>query len=174
MKIQYANIAERDSIDALYRKAFPDEESALAANLAIDLLDEPYKAVNLVAVSQSTIAGHIAYSPVTVENEAGLSAYILAPLAVHPDYQHNGVGGALVEYGLQILSNRGANIILVYGDPGYYGRFGFDTETAEQYTPPYTLEYPIGWQAMVLNKCPVERTPASISCVPPLCNPELW
>ncbi|MDY6903771.1 MAG: hypothetical protein SWH61_03705 [Thermodesulfobacteriota bacterium] len=45
---------------------------------------------------------------------------------------------------------------------------------ANQYTPPYTLEYPFGWQALVLNICDIEKPPVVITCVAALCDPALW
>ena len=79
-----------------------------------------------------------------------------------------------MENGIEQLANNGANVLLVYGDPKYYGKFGFKPETAAHYLPPYELQYPFGWQAIVLrNGVPHERA-VKISCVAPLRDPELW
>ena len=45
----------------------------------------------------------------------------------------------------------GVNVVFVYGDPKYYGKFGFSAEVASAYSPPYELQYPFGWQAVALN-----------------------
>ncbi len=176
MKIRSATIADSEAIKALYINAFPDEESALVSKLAIELLGEvsAFNIINLVALSQNTIVGHIAYSPVTIENDNEPSAYILAPLAVMPEYQRHGIGTALIEQGMKKLSSRGVNMVFVYGDPTYYSRFGFDVELAQLYMPPYKLQYPAGWQAVALNGCSVEERSVSVICVPPLSNAELW
>ena len=72
------------------------------------------------------------------------------------------------------VSASGADVVFVYGDPAYYGRFGFQRETATRFLPPYDLQYPFGWQAVVLHGDPADERIARISCVAPLCDPSLW
>jgi len=69
--------------------------------------------VSLVAEVGNDIAGHIAFSPVTIE---GRHEYWfgLGPLAVLPALQGRGVGAELVERGLANLRARGANGCAVY------------------------------------------------------------
>ncbi len=110
----------------------------------------------------------------TIDNSETFRGYILAPLGVKPDYQKRRIGSKLIEYGLQQLSEMGVNVVFVYGDPKYYGRFGFSTDAAQQYTTPYKLQYPFGWQAIVLKEYAIEKWPAAITCVAPLCDPKLW
>jgi putative acetyltransferase len=144
--------------------------------LAIDLLYENTtpQTISLVAETDDTVVGHVAFSPVDIENNENCQAYILAPLAVQPDYQKRRIGSTLIEYGMQQLSAIGVNIIFVYGDPKYYGRFGFNADDARNYTTPYNLQYPFGWQAVVLNECAVEKSPVAIHCVTSLGDPKLW
>ena len=118
--------------------------------------------------------GHIAFSPVEIDHNENCQVYILAPLAVQTDYQKRGIGSTLIKYGMQQLSAMGVNIVFVYGDPNYYERFGFDADTARNYTTPYNLQYPSGWQAIVLNEYAMEKIPVAISCVTSLCDPKLW
>ena len=49
----------------------------------------------------------------------------LAPMAVLPDYQHQGIGSQLVTSGLEILRQRNCPYVVVLGHPEYYPRFGF-------------------------------------------------
>jgi putative acetyltransferase len=98
----------------------------------------------------------------------------LAPLGVKPDCQKRGIGSKLIEYGTHQLSVMGVSVVFVYGDPKYYGRFGFSAGAAHPYIPPYKLQYPFGWQALVLNACDIEKTPVSITCVTSLNDPKLW
>ena len=49
----------------------------------------------------------------------------LAPLAVLPEYQKQGVGSALVRAGLEVCRGIGAQLVFVLGHPDYYPRFGF-------------------------------------------------
>jgi len=100
--------------------------------------------------------------------------YILAPLAVRPDFQNRRIGTQLIQSGMQHLSDLGVHLVFVYGDPDYYGRLGFNPDAAQPYIPPYALEYPFGWQAVILNACKKDNTPVSISCVASLHDPIYW
>ena len=73
------------------------------------------------------IVGHVAFSPVVVESEAGRTgAAGLAPLAVLPARQSQGIGSTLVRNGLDLLRRTGIPGCVVLGAPRYYSRFGFD------------------------------------------------
>lgn len=52
-------------------------------------------------------------------------ALILAPLAIRPDRQRQGLGTLLVQPALQQAHTLGYTGVVVLGDPAYYGRFGF-------------------------------------------------
>lgn len=80
--------------------------------------------LSLVAEHQQQLIGHIAFSKVTIDEEDH-GWYGLAPLAVHPQWQNQGIGTALVQAGLTALQALGAAGCVVLGDPDYYGRFGF-------------------------------------------------
>lgn len=76
----------------------------------------------LVAVDQGRIVGHVLFTPATVGTR---DAALLGPLAVAPDRQGEGVGGALVRAGLARMAERGVTAVVLVGSPGYYARFGF-------------------------------------------------
>jgi len=155
--------------------AFADSERAIVAKLAVDLLSEKTvpRTVALVAEYNGTLAGHIAFSPVTIGG-GHLQGYILAPLGVKAERQKRGIGSALVERGMRMLSGSGAHVLFVYGDPAYYTRFGFSAETAAPYIPPCRPQHPFGWQAVVLNGGTTPQSPVTVACVAPLCDPKLW
>ena len=50
----------------------------------------------------------------------------LAPMAVLPDRQRQGIGSQLVRRGLDILRGRHCPFVVVVGYPEYYPRFGFE------------------------------------------------
>jgi putative acetyltransferase len=82
--------------------------------------------VSLVAVENDQIVGHIFFSPVTIESEESTSAALgLAPMAVLPEYQKQGIGSQLVREGLRECQRLGCNVVVVLGHPEYYPRFGF-------------------------------------------------
>ncbi|MCX4028493.1 N-acetyltransferase [Endozoicomonas sp. SM1973] len=176
MDIRIATKQDCDSIKKIYSSAFPKDESEIVTKLAIALLSENTtpSTIPLIAEANGSVVGHITFSPVGIKSDESCQAYILAPLAVQPNYQKRRIGSKLIEYGMQQLLTIGGNIVFVYGDPKYYGRFGFNAETARNYTAPYKLQYPFGWQAIVLNEYILEKVPVAINCVASLCDPKLW
>ncbi|UEX77930.1 GNAT family N-acetyltransferase [Sediminicurvatus halobius] len=99
----------------------PDEARLVAALRATA---SPF--VSLVAEdADSALTGHIAFSPVTVGHEEGLSVMALAPMAVMPARQRSGVGTALIQHGLSACRAIGVGAVVVLGHADYYARFGF-------------------------------------------------
>lgn len=80
--------------------------------------------LSLVATEDGAIVGHVAFSPVTINGEAG-DWYGLGPVSVWPDRQRTGIGQAVIGEGLQRLRAMGAGGCVLLGDPAYYARFGF-------------------------------------------------
>jgi len=176
MVIRVATNLDREDIRNVHWLAFTEGDRELVSKLAVNLLliETTPPTISLVAEVEGAVVGHAAFSPVTALNNQQLQGYILAPLGVRPHYQKRGVGSKLVKRGIQQLSKMGVDNLLVYGDPNYYSRFGFTTDFAERYLPPYKLQYPFGWQGMALNEGSTEQWPIEIACVPPLCDPALW
>ncbi|OGC76663.1 MAG: GNAT family N-acetyltransferase [candidate division Zixibacteria bacterium RBG_16_40_9] len=82
--------------------------------------------ISLVAVIEGQIVGHIFFSPVSIESERStFTALGLAPMAVLPEYQKQGIGSALVREGLRECQRIGYDIVVVVGHAKYYPRFGF-------------------------------------------------
>ena len=164
-----------DSIDNVHFSAFSEQERETVRKLAIDLLHEKTQPqiLSLVAESDSLVVGHVAFSPVTISLKNWLG-YILAPLGVRPEYQNQSVGAELVKNGMQRLLSMHINAVFVYGDPRYYGKFGFNADLASMYLPPYDIQYPFGWQAIICQEWQSITTPLRISCVQSLSDPKLW
>jgi predicted N-acetyltransferase YhbS len=89
-------------------------------------------AVSLVAEEGGEIVGHVAFSRVTIAG-AGGDWYGLGPVSVRPDRQRRGLGQLLVQTGLDQLRGLHAAGCVVLGDPGYYRRFGFESDPALTY-----------------------------------------
>ncbi len=82
--------------------------------------------LSLVAEVDGVIIGHILFSPVTVEDDLEEAVGMgLAPMAVLPQRQREGVGSALVVRGLELLKVKRCPFVVVLGHVGYYPRFGF-------------------------------------------------
>jgi putative acetyltransferase len=96
----------------------------------VDALREkagPY--ISIVAIVDDEVVGHIFFSPVSIESiESGddsFAAMGLAPMAVLPAHQGQGIGSQLVREGLRESQRLGYDIVVVLGHPNYYRRFGF-------------------------------------------------
>lgn len=97
--------AEADIIDALRQRA------------------DPF--VSLVAEHEGRIVGHILFTPVLSAEHPDLKVVSLAPMAVAPEFQLRGIGGALVLTGFEHLRLKGVGGVVVVGHSTYYPRFGF-------------------------------------------------
>jgi putative acetyltransferase len=126
MWIRAESIADHDAIRRVTTEAFAGAEHASGSEARIidALRDADALACSLVADIDGRIAGHVALSPVALEDGSG-GWYGLGPVSVDPQDQKRGVGAALVRAALAALPALGARGCVVLGDPGYYARFGF-------------------------------------------------
>ena len=116
------------AIHRVNREAFGQpEEADLVDRLRAAVGDSGEKAwISLVARRDSEIIGHILFTEVTIRSgSASRSATGLAPMAVLPGRQRQGIGSKLVEAGLAACRAAGHQLIVVLGHPAYYPRFGF-------------------------------------------------
>jgi predicted N-acetyltransferase YhbS len=95
--------------------------------------------LSLVAEENDIILGHVALSPVTISSGAA-GWYGLGPVSVWPDRQQQGIGSELIEAALAELRQLDAVGCVVLGNPGYYGRFGFNAH-ADLVLPGVPAEY---------------------------------
>lgn len=174
--IRLATSLDREDVRKIHLRAFSEDERQIVSTLAVNLLGEESnpETISLVTETDGALTGHIAFSPVTIDNGNNWQGYILAPLGVLPEYQNRRIGSKLIEDGMERLSKMAVNVLFVYGNPKYYGKFGFNADLACKYSAPYELQYPFGWQAIVLNEGRLEKETVSISCVASLRDPELW
>jgi putative acetyltransferase len=96
------------------------------ADLVEKLRQRCTDSLSLVA-EDDAVVGHILFTPVVVESAGRqVLGMGLAPMAVLPDCQRQGIGSQLVRRGLDILRERGCPFVVVVGHPEYYPRFGFE------------------------------------------------
>ena len=69
-----------------------------------------------------------------------IPALLLGPLAVDPDHEGKGIGGALMRAALTEARDRGHGAVLLVGDPEYYERFGFFAGKAQPLVMPGPFE----------------------------------
>ena len=82
--------------------------------------------LSLVAEDEGRVVGHIAFSPVEIGKGDVGGWHGLGPLSIRPDVQGRGIGSELVREALRRLQDKGAKGCVLVGEPGYYGRFGFE------------------------------------------------
>ena len=176
MNIERAQNTDLDSIQTVIETAFSGKESNAISKLAADLCSEATSPsiMSLVAKGDDQVIGYVSYSPIFLKSDTHISGYILAPLAVSPEHQTQGVGTNLIKRGMDMLTEDGVDVLLVYGDPEYYGRFGFKDEIGGLFMPSYPLEYPFGWRGLMLNETAVPVSPVRFECVAALSKSELW
>jgi putative acetyltransferase len=138
--------SDLDAIRRVNRAAF---DSDAEANLVDALRDGGYVEVSLVAEVDGEIVGHILFTRLPIVTKVGtVDALSLAPMAVLPSHQRQGIGSRLVEAGLQACREKGYKIVVVLGHTEFYPRFGFSADLARP------LESPFGggeaWTAMEL------------------------
>jgi putative acetyltransferase len=110
------------AVSALNTAAF---DTPAEADLVSALRLRAQPVVSLVAERTGVVVGHIVFSPVTLSHHTDLRIMGLAPMAVAPSHQHQGIGSALVAAGLDRCRALGAGAVVVLGHPAYYPRFGF-------------------------------------------------
>ena len=117
----FGGTEEADLVDALRA-----EDLVLLSSVAVVRVRLKADTTMGLADSDSTIAGHIMFSRMWIESdEQSIPAVALAPLAVLPAWQRQGVGGLLIRDGLDRLRRACERVVIVVGHPEYYPRFGF-------------------------------------------------
>jgi putative acetyltransferase len=93
---------------------------------------------SFVAEAEGLIVGHILFSRMSIETtDKSVAAVALAPVAVMQKFQREGIGGKLIEHGLDWLRGGIEQIVFVLGHPDYYQRFGFSTYKARFIESPF-------------------------------------
>ena len=111
-----------DAVRIVNERAFGQADEARIVDALRGLAD----AISLVAVIDDQVAGHILFTPVSIDNaDQPLSATGLAPMAVLPECQRRGIGSALVNAGLDACRAAGYDVAVLLGHPDFYPRFGF-------------------------------------------------
>jgi len=124
------------AIHNVVRRAFGRENEARL----LDVLRESPEfvpALSLVAETAGRVVGHILFTP--TETTGGGTVLALAPVAVDPAFQRQGVGSALVLAGLAESRRLGYGAVIVLGHPDYYPRFGFSPAHEKGFAAPFPV-----------------------------------
>ncbi len=176
MHIRETTASDLDNVISVQRDAFGGDE---IANLTRDLLSDPSAApmVSLLALDEDRAVGHILFTAARLAGEpSGISIEILAPLAVVPDAQNQGIGGKLIERGLQILSESAVDLVFVLGHPEYYPRHGFEPAGCLGFEAPYPIpeKDADAWMVQALRPGVIGSVRGEVVCAEALDRPEHW
>jgi putative acetyltransferase len=120
LKIRKSIESDKFEIENIHTKAFGEKKGPEIAELVKNLFDDKsaMPLLSLVAVEDEKSVGHILYTKVTItQTTKSVSAKILAPLAILPDFQSKGIGAQLINEGLNLLKDSGVELVFVLGHP---------------------------------------------------------
>jgi putative acetyltransferase len=128
--------ADQEGIRKVNRLAFGRDDEA---SLVDALRNGGYVRSSLVAEIDRQIVGHVLFSELPILSEtATFPALALAPMAVLPEYQRQGIGSELIRRGLETCREQRHRIVIVLGHPDFYRRFGFASELARRLNSPFS------------------------------------
>ncbi|WP_408897655.1 GNAT family N-acetyltransferase [Nocardioides sp. R1-1] len=122
--------ADVDAVTGVVTAAFA-EEGAAVARLWTDVVARGHARAQLVAVAPGAaggeeVVGHVGLSHAWLDTRQRLvDVLVLSPLSVAPAHQRRGIGAALLKAAVAEADRLGAPVVVLEGDPGYYGRHGW-------------------------------------------------
>ena len=176
MMIRKISVNDLSAIEETFFKSFSAEEAPITYPVIKSLIEDDATNTNYCIGYEldGKIVSAVGFSPVFFKSDTRISAYILAPLATHQSHQKKGLATQLIESAKAYFSQNSVDALLVYGDPEYYGRYGFNANLGKNFIPPYPLEYDFGWQALMLNNTELSDRKLAFTCVDALSDAALW
>ncbi|MCL7750131.1 N-acetyltransferase [Guyparkeria hydrothermalis] len=179
IEIRAARPDDRPAIHALLTAAFGAEEAPRIVQLVDEALEDPSARplLSLVAVDGTRVLGHILFTRAEVDTGGEpLAASLLAPMAVHPEVQGQGIGGRLIAAGLEALEAMDVGLVFVLGHPGYYPRSGFEPAGRHGLSAPYPIpdEHAAAWMVKVLRSGLLGQVTGRVRCAAALDHGDLW
>ena len=176
MHIQEATPENLHEVLEIERLAFgEDDEADLVQNLLKDPSAEPR--LSLLAWENGKAVGHILFTAARLDPEQPeISCSELAPLAVLPEWQNRGIGGALIEEGLKRLKKQGVDLVFVLGHIDYYPRHGFRSSGVQGIDAPYPIpeEVADAWMVQALRPGVLGEVKGTLRCAEAMDRPEYW
>ena len=120
-------------VEALYDLAFAPGREARASYRLREGVARVSELSLVARDPEGILAGAIRFWPVRVGGKAVL---LLGPVAVHPTYQGESLGGYLILDSLDRARELGWERVMLVGDAPYYSRFGFKRLAGVKMPPP--------------------------------------
>ena len=174
VRIVEASVADFDVALSVERAAFAREDEAA---LVVDLLQDPtaQPSLSLLAFLANKPVGHVLFTKAVLASAScRVPAAILAPLAVRPEFQRQGVGRALIEHGAGMLTASGVQLLVVLGHPAYYTRCGFVPAIPYGLRAPYPIVPEEAWMVRPLAPSVLGSVTGVIACAESMAKPEYW
>ncbi len=99
--------------------------------------------LSLVAEVENNIVGHILFSYIDLITEESAAKILpvlsLAPVAVLPQFQKQGIGTALIQAGLEKADEMQEKMVIVLGNSSFYNRFGFVSSVIYEIECPFEV-----------------------------------
>lgn len=174
MRIVEASASDLEHVLEVERLAFGEDG---VANLVRDLVDDPSARplLSLLAWDRNRPVGHIMFTAARLQGASSdVTVSILAPLAVAPDAQREGLGGRLIEDGVRRLGESGVDLVFVLGHPSYYPRHGFEPASRLGLAAPCPISPEDAWMVRALRSSVIGRARGTVACAEALDRPEHW
>lgn len=177
MIIKSYKAIESTTIENLFVDAFTDsegpEEGKIIGELVANMIRKtPSNDLIGFVMIEDGLVGAVFFSRFVLP--VNKKAYILSPMAIATSLQRQGLGQQLINHGIDALEEESVEILLTYGDPHYYGRFGFETISEQIIESPQPLSFPHGWLAQSLSNEPLVEMPGETRCISALDNAVYW
>jgi len=174
MRIAETSETDLDVVMRIEREAFArDDEAQLVAALLRDPTAQPV--ISLLALEDERPVGHALFTKVALAgSRPNVASAILAPLAVLPAFQRQGVGRALIEHGAGVLAKSGVKLLFVLGEPAYYTRCGFVPAIPCGLHAPYQVVPEAAWMVRALGPGLLGTVTGTVACAKSLAKPEYW
>ncbi len=176
VEIRESGDSDLQDVLSVERKAFGrDSEAELVKALLDD--DSAKPILSLLAFKNNHTVGHILFTTARlIGSRNNASIVILAPLAVIPDAQNQGIGGRLIKAGLRQLSESDVDLVFVLGHPKYYSRHGFSPAGCLGFeaTHPIPDEQADAWMVQALRPEIIGSVSGKVICSDELSRTEHW
>ncbi|MBM4310856.1 MAG: N-acetyltransferase [Deltaproteobacteria bacterium] len=179
IQVRTAQESDRAAIVQVVCAAFGEDQGDEIVDLTADLLADPgaQPSLSLLATVDGGAVGHILFTNARIQtSQRYIRAAILAPLSVHPAFHNQGIGGQLINAGLQQLQTAGVALVFVLGHPGYYPKYGFSPAGIQGFDAPYTIppEHAGAWMVQELQQGIIGRFQGQVICADALNDPKHW
>ncbi|MBU2972504.1 GNAT family N-acetyltransferase [Pseudoalteromonas sp. C2R02] len=143
---------------------YDERHAKLYGDFANDLIEDGSFSIIYEGVA------HACYTPITIDKAPYLKCYVLAPLAVLPEYQRKGYATRLMEEAEKQLD---ADVIFVMGEPHHYAK---RYNASHNVLLPVESEAPLEcWFARELTKGALDGVGESSSSITgPYASPFIW